>query len=48
VLREVGATRVGQFVTKQSENTFPKLSDREGDEVFVWLASLAEEATSTA
>ncbi|HET8840450.1 MAG TPA: NIPSNAP family containing protein, partial [Ktedonobacteraceae bacterium] len=41
VLRDAGATLLGQFVTDASENTFPQLPVREGENVFVWLASFA-------
>src|SRR5258708_22771892 len=47
LLREAGATLLGHFVTEPSENTFPELPVREGENVFVWFASFADEATST-
>src|SRR5258706_5226545 len=47
-LRRVGATLIGQFVTEPSENTFPELPVREGEQVFVWLASFAGEAAYAA
>ncbi len=48
VLRGVGATLLGQFVTEPSENTFPDLPVREGIQVFVWLTSFADEAAYAA
>jgi hypothetical protein len=33
-----GATVVAYFVTEHSENTFPALPVREGENVFVWFA----------
>jgi hypothetical protein len=44
VLRASGATMLAQFVTEPSENTFPALPVREGEHVFVWFASFADEA----
>jgi NIPSNAP len=44
VLRASGATLLAQFVTEPSENTFPALPVREGEHVFVWFASFADEA----
>jgi hypothetical protein len=45
---EAGATLLGQFVTEPGENTFPVLPVREGEHVFVWLASFADEAAYAA
>jgi hypothetical protein len=41
-LRSAGATFLGQFETAGVENTFPRLPVREGEFVFVWLASFAD------
>jgi hypothetical protein len=43
-LAGAGATLQGSFVTEASENTFPRLPVRQGENVFVWLASFADEA----
>lgn len=48
VLCSGGAALLGYFVTEPSENTFPRLPVREGEHVFVWLASFAGEATYAA
>lgn len=48
VLREAGATLQGYFVTEPGENTFPALPVREGEHVFVWFASFANEQAYTA
>jgi len=48
VLRESGALLLGYFVTEASENTFPRLAVRTGENVFVWLASFADEAAYAA
>lgn len=48
LLREAGAALLGCFVTEPSENTFPALPVREGEHVFVWFASFADEAAYTA
>lgn len=47
LLRGAGATLLGCFVTDPSENTFPALPVREGEHVFVWFASFADEAAYT-
>ncbi len=47
-LRGAGATLLGHFVTEPSENTFPQLPVREGEHVFVWLASFAADAAYAA
>jgi hypothetical protein len=47
-LRGAGATLLGHFVTEPSENTFPQLPVREGEHVFVWLASFATDAAYAA
>jgi hypothetical protein len=47
-LRGAGATLLGHFVTELSENTFPQLPVREGEHVFVWLASFAADAAYAA
>jgi hypothetical protein len=48
VLRGAGATLLGQFVTEPGENTFPALPVREGEHVFIWLASFADDAAYAA
>jgi NIPSNAP len=37
-LRDAGATVRARFVTKHSENNYPALPIREGEEFFVWLS----------
>lgn len=44
LLRQAGATLLGHFVTEPAENTYPELPVREGENVFVWFASFADEA----
>ena len=44
LLRKAGATPLGHFVTEPAENTYPALPVREGENVFVWFASFADEA----
>ena len=44
LLRSAGATLLGHFVTEPAENTYPALPVREGENVFVWFASFANEA----
>jgi len=39
-----GATVLAYFVTEHSENTFPALPVREGENVFVWLARFSDPA----
>lgn len=39
VLEENGARLLGHLETEPAENTFPQLPVREGENVFVWLAS---------
>ncbi len=39
-----GATVVAYFATEQSENTFPALPVREGENVFVWFARFSDAA----
>ena len=39
-----GATILAYFVTEHSENTFPTLPVREGENVFVWFAHLNDAA----
>src|SRR5260221_8301342 len=43
-LGDAGGTLLGYFVTEPSENTFPQLPVREGEHVFIWLASFADDA----
>jgi len=40
-----GATVLACFVTEHSENTFPALPVRQGENVFVWLARFGDPAT---
>ncbi len=42
-LRQAGGGVRARFVTEHSENTFPALPVREGEEVFVWLSLFADE-----
>lgn len=42
-LRVAGAELLGYYVTEPAENTFPQLPVREGEQVFVWFASFADE-----
>ncbi|MGH2479546.1 MAG: NIPSNAP family protein [Ktedonobacteraceae bacterium] len=48
ILRESGATILGQFVTEPGENTFPALPIREGEHIFAWLASFSDDTAYTA
>jgi hypothetical protein len=43
LLHKAGATLLGHFVTEPAENTYPALPVREGENVFVWFASFADE-----
>lgn len=43
VLCSAGAVLLGYYVTEPAENTFPTLPVREGEHVFVWFASFADE-----
>jgi quinol monooxygenase YgiN len=43
-LTAAGASRVAVLVTEPSENTYPRLPVREGENVFVWLARFADRA----
>jgi hypothetical protein len=45
VLCAAGAALLGYYVTEPAENTFPQLPVREGEHVFVWFASFADEET---
>ncbi|MBO0797080.1 MAG: NIPSNAP family protein [Ktedonobacteraceae bacterium] len=47
LLRSAGATLLGHFVTESTENTYPALPVRAGENVFVWFASFADEAASS-
>ncbi len=38
LLRKAGADLIASYVTDASENTFPRLPVREGEQVFVWVA----------
>jgi hypothetical protein len=44
-LRKAGANVRAKFVTEHSENNYPRLPVREGEEVFVWLSLFADERT---
>jgi hypothetical protein len=48
LLRRAGATVLGSFVTEPSENTFPRLPVRTGENVFVWLSSFPDDAAHAA
>lgn len=48
VLCTAGATLVGSYLTETAENTFPQLPVRTGENVFVWLASFADEEAYSA
>lgn len=43
VLCAAGAALLGYYVTEPAKNTFPQLPVREGEHVFVWFASFADE-----
>lgn len=43
-----GAALLGYYVSESSENTFPALPVREGENVFVWFASFADEHSCAA
>jgi len=43
VLRAAGAALLGYYITEPAENSFPQLPVREGEHVFVWFASFADE-----
>ena len=42
-IRKAGANVRAKFVTEHSENNYPRLPIREGEEVFVWLSLFADE-----
>ena len=44
-LTDSGASILAYFVTENSENTFPALPVREGENVFVWFARFSDPAT---
>ena len=44
VATSLGATISAYFVTEQSENTFPALPVREGENVFVWFSTFRDSA----
>jgi quinol monooxygenase YgiN len=44
VVADAGATVLAYFVTEHSENTFPALPVREGENVFVWFARFNDPA----
>lgn len=46
--RRAGAVVFGSYATEASENTFPRLSVREGEHVFVWLAGFENAASHAA
>jgi len=41
-VQSAGGSILGSFVTERSENNFPALPVREGENVFVWFASFAD------
>lgn len=43
VLSTAGAALLGYYITETAENTFSQLPVREGEYVFVWFASFADE-----
>ena len=45
VATSLGATISAYFVTEDSENTFPALPVREGENVFVWFSTFQDSAT---
>jgi hypothetical protein len=44
ILLESGASLLARFVTESSENNFPALPVREGENVFVWFSRFADAA----
>ena len=44
-LIEAGASVLAYFVTEDSENNFPRLPVREGENVFMWFSSFRDEAS---
>ena len=48
VLCTAGAALLGYYITEPAENTFPALPVREGEHVFVWFASFADEGAYAA
>ncbi|HTA40622.1 MAG TPA: NIPSNAP family protein [Candidatus Acidoferrales bacterium] len=44
-LVNAGSTVLATFVTEHSENTFPRLPVREGEDVFVWFARFVDRAS---
>ena len=44
MLAEAGATTVALLVTEPSENDFPRLPVREGENVVVWVGHVDDEA----
>lgn len=47
-IQSAGASLLGYYVTEPAENNFPQLPVREGEHVFVWSASFADEAAYAA
>jgi hypothetical protein len=43
-LEDAGARVLGYYVTETSINNFPRLPVRDGEHVFVWFASFADDA----
>jgi hypothetical protein len=41
--RRAGARLLGSFVTEPSENTFPRLPVRSGENFFLWIATLPDD-----
>ena len=44
-LTDAGASILAYFVTERSQNTFPRLPIREGENVFAWFSSFPDEAS---
>jgi hypothetical protein len=43
-MTDIGASILAYFVTEHSENTFPVLPVREGENVFVWFSRFNDQA----
>jgi hypothetical protein len=44
-LTDAGASILAYFVTEDSQNTFPRLPIREGENVFAWFSTFRDEAS---
>jgi NIPSNAP protein len=44
-LTDAGASILAYFVTEHSQNNFPRLPVREGENIFVWFSSFPDEAS---